>query len=411
MAGLDLNIERTPDDERSALENLPDDLFIRIMAHFHDPQAFFSLSATKYSFKCFTHQTRALLSYAILNMKNPNQQERGKQFYRLAAEHGSVEGMLVHSDILFGADFDGDTAAVEQLLRAALAREGDDQDENNFIVLYNSANAFSGARLKLAHVMRERCAEGEFCPEAESLLRSVIESGPTAPDHVIYNDAVITLAAMIGEGETGESSSPQEALELIEAVPKPDAGCYFMMGRLLARKFDETGEAARTAYTHFLRAVELDEGSAVFALCMLYQENRGIPEEHRPLRLFFSYVCLVVAAFKYDEYHAVCNVEQIESEQLEHEANHGGQIGDPGFWGPQFVFYMSIKRWVFREAMTLWMEGNRTPDGAAILPSPAAPNHPDFAGTLRGTMTLHEVLTAPLDDLALPEGRILAQDD
>ena len=50
MAGLSIG-ERTSDDERSALENLPDVLFNRIVQHFHDPQDFFSLAATKYSFK------------------------------------------------------------------------------------------------------------------------------------------------------------------------------------------------------------------------------------------------------------------------------------------------------------------------------------------------------------------------
>ena len=82
--GLSLHaVERTSDEERSALEGLPDELFIRIVSFFHDPQAFFSLAATKYSFKEFLYQTRVLLAFALCNQKN--KWEHGKAFYRLRA--------------------------------------------------------------------------------------------------------------------------------------------------------------------------------------------------------------------------------------------------------------------------------------------------------------------------------------
>ena len=126
MAGLSIG-ERTSDDERSALENLPDVLFNRIVQHFHDPQDFFSLAATKYSFKFVMHQTRAILAFGLLNMTHADREANGKKFYRRAAAQGSIEGMIVHSDFLFAdAQSDGDFAAVEQLLRSVLAREADE---------------------------------------------------------------------------------------------------------------------------------------------------------------------------------------------------------------------------------------------------------------------------------------------
>ena len=89
--GLSLHaVERTSDEERSALEGLPDELFIRIVSFFHDPQAFFSLAATKYSFKEFLYQTRVLLAFALCNQKN--KWEHGKAFYRLRAASAGLRG-------------------------------------------------------------------------------------------------------------------------------------------------------------------------------------------------------------------------------------------------------------------------------------------------------------------------------
>ena len=397
--GLSLTaIERTS-DERSALESLPDELFSRIVSFFHDPQTFFSLAATKYSFKEFLYQTRVLLAFALCNQKH--RWKHGKFFYRLAAAQGSVEGMLMHGHALLSA---GDDDIAESLFREVLALEGDDHDENHFILFKAPANAFAGARFKLALILRLRCAEGELCPEAAGLLQSVVELGPvegTRPYSAFYMDAVIMLAEMTAEGQTGTGPSPQGALELFDAVAEPDldGACYFMMGRLHMQIMDEGGEATPAAYAHFMRALELDVTPAPFTLCILYQDGRSIPEAHRPERLFLSYVCLVVAAFKYDDYHAVRNLEEIEKEQQEREANHDGQMGDPGWFGHQFMLYISIKRWVFREAMGHWI-GRR-----------GTGNLGGFTGPLGGSMTLHEVLTTPLDELSLPEERILVQGD
>ena len=393
---------RTSDDERSALENLPDVLFNRIVQHFHDPQDFFSLAATKYSFKSVMHQTRAILAFGLLNMTHADREANGKKFYRRAAAQGSIEGMIVHSDFLFAdAQSDGsDFAAVEHFLRSVLAREADDHDENDFIALYNSANAFSGARLKLAQLIRERYAEGEPCPEAESLLRSVIELGPMegVESCAFYLDSVIELSQMIAEGQSGPSPSPRGALEILaavrgaleilEAVAEPDGLCHFMMGRMHASIMEETGEAAPAALTHFLRALELEdsEGEAASALCDLYQQGCGIPEAQREDRLFFSNVCLVVAAFKYKEPHAVYGVEQLETAAAEGEAD-GVHVDDPGFDG-FLTLYSIVQRWVF-STMGLWILDGR--------------EAPAVTCTISGTMTLHEVLTSPVDDLSLPD--------
>ena len=79
---------------------------------------------------------------------------------------------------------DGDDDLAEPVFREVLAWEGDDHDENDFILLKSPVNAFAGARFKLALILRLRCADGEPCPEAASLLQSVVELGPVSYTHL-----------------------------------------------------------------------------------------------------------------------------------------------------------------------------------------------------------------------------------
>ena len=331
---------------RSALEELPKDVFQDICGYIPAvAQAFFALAVTNKQFKDFMDTPRCLIVFALCSTFGCGVERNvaaGRKFYAKAAANGSVEGMVMTGDSCLSNE---DVATAEQWFRSALAREGDPQDGRHFIVLGTPANAFAAARFKVALVLREG-ADGEPCPEAISLLQSVIEVGPPKSDVECpcspYFDAVVLLAEMTVKGQAGAAPSLEGAMKVVEAVAEPNGGCHVMMGRIHMMT-DPTGEHARTAYSHFVRGLELGDRHAAGCLASIYQDGHGIPDDHFPMRMFYSYICLLVGCYHYKDYHASQNAERMEDAATNHPDH------------PQFMFFLEVKLWVF-EHMGEWMD-------------------------------------------------------
>ena len=326
----------------SRLEALPEGIMQLVTKNIIDYKGWFALATINTRFKNLMYDPSRLLVEAAAHVGGkfgilgvPENEQAGMHFYELAAAHGNVEAMLMCGESLRRAEDDAGTGAgAERLFRAALAREGDVHDERHFLLMRPAVNAFSRARYRLAEVVRSRCATGEVCLEATSLLRSVVALGPPGPECIAptYIDAVIMLSEMEAEGQTGAGPSLQRALAIVEAVAEPDGVCHFMMGRLHAEIMKESGEQTPTAYTHHLTALRLGDEHAAYDLGQLYESGRGIPDDHRDRQMFIAILCYTVAAFKYMDFRALGHMMHFQGLNLGENTELDGHLAEVKAW-------------------------------------------------------------------------------
>jgi len=332
---------------RAPLSNLPEELVKEMLTNLCDKESWSALAKTNTRFKALMHHPQLLLNHAsaywLQSRVDEANEEHAMHFYKLAGGHGAVEGMLMYGEWRRMAK---DDEAAEQLFRSALAQEGVVQDETHFIVFDSPSNAFAGGRYSLAHLLLARCEEDETCPEATSLLQSIIESGPSAEKATCsYTAAVVALARMTATGRTGAPASLQGALAIVAAVAEPDGSCHCLMGGIHKNMMDESGGVeALTAHAHFVKALELGDGDAASFLGDLYKSNRGIPEAHRNEHLFIAHLCVVAAALHYREPRAISFMEQLEWMD---------SLAGPGH--PQVTLWARVKAWAY-ERMGEWMD-------------------------------------------------------
>ena len=352
MEGLSLR-----DGTRAELSNLPEELVKEMLTYFNDKGSWLTLATTNRSFKALMHHPRLLLAYATnywCGLFDEESEAVAMKFYEIAVAQGSVEAMVVYGESLLRLEQE---EAAEQSLRSALAQEGIYQDKLHFFLLDTPAKAFSRARYLLARVIARRGQEGESCPEAADLLRSIIESGPPSQEFALftcstYIDAIILLAEMTASGRTGAPASLQGALAIVETVAEPDGMCHCLMGRLHKFMMDESGVEAPTAHAHFVKALELEDHRAAMNLASLYKSDRGIPEAHRSYHLFIAHLCVVAAASHYRDPRAISFMEKLE-EMEEDEPGH-----------PQVALWGRVKAWAL-ERMGQWMDIG--PDGTGTM--------------------------------------------